>query len=179
MSLAFIVVLADASASDSEDDMPLTGSLDVLAEHRARKWAIKNPRKGGESQDKYIARVQILIRKGLEAQAERIVYKSDDAAKALLASKKAAGEDFQTRIRAALRREFNLQGGAEDIRPNSITEHRVVDGAREYLVKYYAKGYEMPPPAWKRADYCLQYDGLVENYMAVSSMPLCPMLLSF
>lgn len=169
----------DSGDSDSEDDIPLTGDLDALAQHRARKWAIKNPKKGGESQDDYITRVQLLIRKGLESQATRTLLKSDDAATAELAAKKEAGEDFQTRMRAALRKEFNRQGGAKDVRPHSIIEHRVQHGAREYKVKYYAKGYEMPPPAWKSADYCLQYEGLVEDYMAVSHMPLCPMLLSF
>lgn len=152
----------DEGSTDEEEDI----KLDNLAAHRASKFAKKNKKRGGESQEDYLKRCRAIIARGLKVPTER------GAASATAKKKKAEGSDYWTKFKATLRSEFVSQGGKREIRPQKITEHRVnEDGTREYHIKYYVKGYEVPPPAWKAADYCLQYSGLVENYMAVSSTP--------
>ena len=130
----------------------------------------KNARKGGESQEKYVDRVYKIMHSGISSRAR------EEIPSEVLQQQRAEGADWRSHMRAALRVEFNSSGGATDLRPHSITEHRVsAQGFREYKVRYYAKGYVMPDPEWKPSDWCLQYAGLVQNYMAVS-VPPCTVL---
>ena len=155
-------VCVDEESTESDEDI----KFDNLANHRALKFSKKNKRRGGESQEDYLKRCAKIIARGLKGPAQ------PGSASATAKKKKADGIDYWTKFKATLRSEFVSQGGKREIRPQKITEHRVNEaGAREYHIKYYCKGYEVPPPAWKPADYCLQYSGLVEDYMAVSITP--------
>ena len=156
----------------ADDDDDKSDSEDIrfkdIARHRAAKFAKKNPKRGKETQDEYVARLEKIGLNAVKDQAKEAGTTEEDWKR----QAQKHSEEFRTKWRAAVRTSYIDQGGKQDLRPHSITEHR--DGAagvREYKVRYYSKGYVMPEPAWKTADYCLQFIGLVENYMAVSITP--------